>query len=273
MSAVRTVPELNNHEQNTDFADSPLETGGYLDDTMPPNTHYHHPHHPHQPGLHDDNKTAPFYLPGYVTPNMAHPLCNNALPAASHGDVSTLLTARASLHGNYKSQHTHTASMTLPSLLTPLPDFEDMLRHQVNVHIEDFRLGLQHTLTGHFSEFGSLMAAAGDATGNGDDGSGDGGGGEADFCEVLDQPTPAKCGRYDRDGNDGTFAVGGAHNGRVGVASYNTRSSASEYLRHVKHTHTHTIYTGHIYFSCGRESCFLENPQIDLTVDFLWLQC
>lgn len=38
-------------------------------------------------------------------------------------------------------------------------DFEDILRHKVNVHLEEFRLGLQHTLTEGFSEFRSSALA------------------------------------------------------------------------------------------------------------------
>ena len=48
-----------------------------------------------------------------------------------------------------------------------------MLRHKINVHIEDFRLGLQHTLTGEFSDFSNTVHAQ--------------------------QQRPIKCGRYDSD--------------------------------------------------------------------------
>lgn len=54
-------------------------------------------------------------------------------------------------------------------------DFEDVLRHRINVHIEDFRLCLQHTLTGEFTAFRSPPTHA---------------------------ELPAKCGRYDDDDDE-----------------------------------------------------------------------
>ena len=67
--------------------------------------------------------------------------------------------------------HAHTHTYT---------DFEDVLRHRINVHIEDFRLGLQHTLTGEFTAFRSPPTQA---------------------------ELPVKCGRYDDERSMGGQTV------------------------------------------------------------------
>jgi hypothetical protein len=69
------------------------------------------------------------------------------------------------------------------------------MRHKVNIHLEDFRLCLQQTLTREFAEFSSTVH--------------------------TQQLLPAKCGRYENDGGyaEGTGSTGSleSHRGEASI--------------------------------------------------------